>query len=559
MTIVPFPLGAQQADFTLRNLIFIALRVRHPYALLRLLRQILTGPLSESATRVFGSLSVQHALEGLSLSLHALELLYILIQFLYTLLKHCWFCRLLVLVFWITCSKTLLASLYLTVCDIQVRVLPFVLWHSTRLTWSRQAWHKDVLAPLAQDQLLGKPTATILTLSTYAASLPFASRISLPDSIPILFGIRKDQAVVFHFLHLLKMMFINDIFIIAALELDLAIFFFPLLRLIFLIFSIFLLLRFLVLLILWLIVSSWTFIAFAVFGWSGDVLWFSSLVLAALDEFILLTYVLRATSWWTLYICVPLRLLNKTVAHHYRFGIELFNLVGKWWIRAWLPFVDHARIVVEPHWRISEGSGALLQHRVFQAGCFSLFFVAEGAGCALRRSTGWEMVALQRIWSAVARGIVKLALMMILFRLHEPHIGQILCLGLPLLLVWVLAGAELQMNSWHLALLQPSISRPLVLATWIPNWWAGMCHILVVYFRQVSLARPDRSLLRRLPKRMLRHSQNPLASKTCRVCAAYAAMYFNILLNWLQIKLIRLVASPVLGALVRTLGETIVR
>lgn len=46
------------------------------------------------------------------------------------------------------------------------------------------------------------------------------------------------------------MMFINDIFIIAALELDLAIFFFPLLRLIFLIFSIFLLLRFLVLLIL---------------------------------------------------------------------------------------------------------------------------------------------------------------------------------------------------------------------------------------------------------------------------------------------------------------------
>jgi hypothetical protein len=99
VTIVPFPLGAQQADFTLRNLIFIALRVRHSYALLRLLSQILSGPLSESATRVFGSLSVQHALEGLSLSLHALELLYILIQFLYTLLKHCWFCRLLVLVF----------------------------------------------------------------------------------------------------------------------------------------------------------------------------------------------------------------------------------------------------------------------------------------------------------------------------------------------------------------------------------------------------------------------------------------------------------------------------
>jgi len=46
------------------------------------------------------------------------------------------------------------------------------------------------------------------------------------------------------------MMFINDILIITTLELDLAIFFFPLLRLIFLVFSILLLLRFLVLLIL---------------------------------------------------------------------------------------------------------------------------------------------------------------------------------------------------------------------------------------------------------------------------------------------------------------------
>jgi hypothetical protein len=99
VTIVPFPLGAQQADFTLRNLIFIALRAHHPFALLRLLRQILTGPLSESTSRVFGSLSIQHALEGLSLSLHALELLYILIQFLYTLLKHSWFCWLLMLAF----------------------------------------------------------------------------------------------------------------------------------------------------------------------------------------------------------------------------------------------------------------------------------------------------------------------------------------------------------------------------------------------------------------------------------------------------------------------------
>lgn len=55
---------------------------------------------------------------------------------------------------------------------------------------------------------------------------------------------------MFYFLHLFKMMLVDDILIVTALELDLAIFFVPLLRLIFLVFGVLLFLRFLILLIL---------------------------------------------------------------------------------------------------------------------------------------------------------------------------------------------------------------------------------------------------------------------------------------------------------------------